>query len=70
MRVVNIRTINGYASVAFVRGKKRYVYSYEDVELEWEATVRGDTVSGRMTLLDVVSDCMGEFEMEASTSRA
>ena len=67
IRVVGLKSaIPGDASVAFVRGRKRYIFNFNDIVLDWRAEA-GDwpgAITGSVTLPDVATDCMCEFEME------
>jgi activator of HSP90 ATPase len=66
LRVASVQACDGDASVAFVRGSKRYIYNFAEVELVWEAAIDGDTINGSLMLPDVASDCNGKFEFEPS----
>ena len=53
------------ASVATVRGKRRFLYEFV-VVMSWEAEVEGTggTGKGELRFNDVAPDCDGEFEAE------
>lgn len=52
--------INGHASFAMVRGKKRYIYEFA-VTLEWEFAVNEDKACGSMSFPDFDGTCeLGE----------
>jgi activator of HSP90 ATPase len=60
-----IKPIAGDSSIAFIRGRKRWMFDFSNIEIEFKAILdRGGSGVGKCKLPDVASDCMGEYEME------
>ena len=58
--ITKVSKLDGHASFAVVRGKKRYIYEYA-VEVEWEWKHQDQTATGSMTFPDVDGTCeLGE----------
>ena len=55
----SVSKLDGHASYATVRGKKRYIYEFL-VTVKWELSSQA---SGEMTFPDVDGTCEGEYEM-------
>lgn len=72
-KITSVKKINGHASVATVRGKRRYIYEYS-IDINWEMSLPDDgdfecdTVKGTMGFPDIDGTCdKGEYEMVSFT---
>jgi hypothetical protein len=70
VRFTSVNSFDGDASITFVRGKKKFLFDFSNVQCEWEAVREesdqegGSRYAGRILLADVASDCMSEYESE------
>lgn len=61
-RIEKVKKLDGHASFATVRGKKKYIYEYK-IDLEWVLDLPGETdaVKGKISFPDVDGTCeLGE----------
>lgn len=61
-RIATVKTLDGHASFATVRGKKKYIYEFK-IELEWVLDLAGepDAAKGKITFPDMDGTCeLGE----------
>lgn len=71
-KITSVKKINGHASVATVRGKRRYIYEYS-IDINWEMSLPDgdfecDAVKGTMGFPDIDGTCdKGEYEMVSFT---
>ena len=57
----------GHASVATVRGKRRNIFEFTNVELKWMVALNdADRCSGSFKFHDIDGTCDGEYDMEFS----
>ena len=61
VKVVEVKNFEGDASVATVRGKRRFIYDF-NFTVKWEVELEGHTVKGQLKFPDVALDCDGEYE--------
>lgn len=62
--------VKGHASVAMVRGKKRYIYEF-DLQVNWQVHSVDSTVllaSGKLHFPEIDGTCSGVYEADASVS--
>jgi tetratricopeptide (TPR) repeat protein len=64
--------VKGHASVAMVRGKKRYIYEFE-VQVDWDVRPSADEASiplasGKLCFPEIDGTCSGVYEATASVS--
>ena len=57
--------VSGHASVAIVRGKKRFIYELS-VELDWSFSHEGNDANGKISFPDIDGTCMVGEPYEAS----
>ncbi|EQC31294.1 hypothetical protein SDRG_10897 [Saprolegnia diclina VS20] len=63
--VKDIKDMSGEASIAVVRGAKRYIFDLLfTVECEWKATNGTETIQGQLKFVDMSSDCGGDYDVE------
>ncbi|KDO33319.1 hypothetical protein SPRG_02128 [Saprolegnia parasitica CBS 223.65] len=63
--VKDIKDMSGEASIAVVRGAKRYIFDLLfTVECEWKATNGTETIKGQLKFVDMSSDCGGDYDVE------
>jgi hypothetical protein len=55
--------VKGSASVAMVRGKKRYIYEL-DIKINWKAESEGDAITGKLHFPDIDGTCKAPYECE------
>lgn len=58
--------VSGHASVAMVRGKKRFIYEMS-VQLEWSFSHEGNDANGKISFPDIDGTCMVGEPYEASS---
>jgi tetratricopeptide (TPR) repeat protein len=56
VRVTSVKSCDGHASLAMVRGKKRYIYEYS-LQIEWKLETQGHDAEGTMSFPDVDGTC-------------
>ena len=61
IKVTKVPTCEGHASVAVVRGKRRYIYEFSIV-LDWSVTLDCGECSGSITFPDVDGTCDGVYD--------
>lgn len=68
--VVNVKDIEGDASIAVFRGKKRYLFDFTfTVECKGEfGDVSPSSVTGQLNYLDFSSDCDGDYDVDVLVS--
>jgi len=64
VRVTKVSAIEGHASVATVRSKRRFVYEYSfSVDWEMDIASSGDTLTGSMKYPEVDGTCNGTYDI-------
>jgi len=71
VKITNVKSLNGHASIASVRGKRRYMYEFSTT-LEWEMDIPsdGNTCTGSIEFPDIDGTCDGEYEMTNYTVKS
>jgi tetratricopeptide (TPR) repeat protein len=67
--VTKVKNLSGHASVATVRGKRRYIYEFA-ITLEWKLPLQDSTESictGTLTFPDVDGSCGGVYDISDYT---
>eukprot|EP00814_Leptocylindrus_danicus_P007432 CAMPEP_0116014414 /NCGR_PEP_ID=MMETSP0321-20121206/6261_1 /TAXON_ID=163516 /ORGANISM="Leptocylindrus danicus var. danicus, Strain B650" /LENGTH=441 /DNA_ID=CAMNT_0003484057 /DNA_START=59 /DNA_END=1384 /DNA_ORIENTATION=+ len=67
-KVKNVSSGNGHASVATVRGKRRHIFEFTNVEVHWEVELGENTCSGIVKIVDIDGTCDGEYDVEYSVN--
>jgi tetratricopeptide (TPR) repeat protein len=64
--ITKVPTCEGHASVATVRGKKRYIYEFSIV-VDWSLTLESGECKGSLTFPDVDGTCEGVYDVTGYT---
>ena len=67
IKVTKVKGLDkGHASVASVRGKRRHMFEFTNVEVNWEVSLDTDCslCSGVLTFHDVDGTCEGEYDID------
>lgn len=70
--VTKVKNLSGHASVATVRGKRRYIYEFA-ITLEWKLPLQdststtGNICSGTLTFPDIDGSCAGVYDISDYT---
>jgi activator of HSP90 ATPase len=65
VRVTEVKDVTGEASIAVVRGKKRYIFDFT-FALDVASEVNGAAIDGELKFLDVSSDADGDYDVDVS----
>lgn len=65
-KIKNVASGSGHASVATVRGKRRHLFEFTNVEVHWYIELEETTCSGIIKIVDIDGTCDGEYDAEYS----
>ena len=62
VKITDVNSIQGEASITTVRGKKKYIYDFS-LDIAWNASIGKESYSGIITVTDISADC--DYEVSA-----
>ncbi|OQS06113.1 hsp90 [Thraustotheca clavata] len=66
--IKDIKDMSGDASIAVVRGAKRYIFDLLfTIECEWKGN-NGEAIKGLLKFIDMSSDCGGDYDVEVNVA--